>query len=156
MRPDALQGQGRLDELSLPLSHLRVYKDAPESELAAVTYELAADEHRSRARRSKGQDLHPDRGRRCVRRGRHAPRASPAAYPILPGVTKLPYRYCRKTRDGLSTAEHTWDSDTEEPKNTYPDLIKLQLEVKGQQKMFFEGTYEFRPEVPLHGLNPST
>ena len=42
-----------------------------------------------------------------------------------------------------------WDTDKDEFKNLYPDIVEVSIEVAGPSRLQFEGTYKFRPEIPL-------
>ena len=74
-------------------------------------------------------------------------------YPLLHGIKKLKFRFYRKDKKSW---ESSWDSDKDDLKNKYPDMIEVSIEVVGPSRMFFEGTFIFRPEVPFNGLDPST
>jgi hypothetical protein len=74
------------------------------------------------------------------------------SYPLLRGVTRFRFRFYRKDKKQWL---NSWDSDSADLKNKYPDQIELSIEVKGPSRMFFEGTYHFRPEIPIDGINPS-
>jgi hypothetical protein len=79
-------------------------------------------------------------------------------FPILHGIKKLRFRYWRKDKGQTSFANgfvKEWDSDKEETKNIYPDMIEISIEVHGPSRLIFEGLYNFRPEVPLSGITPS-
>lgn len=131
----------------ISLSHLRIYKDARESEFAKISYELRPEEG---GRDSGGSMVlykiesanafDDDDGRdKPLRR----------SFPLLHGITKFKYRYYQKERDLWHTS---WDSDKEDFKNIYPDIVEVSVSVAGPSRLNFEGVYRFRPEVPLHGL----
>jgi prepilin-type N-terminal cleavage/methylation domain-containing protein len=134
------------------ISHNRIYKDSAESEFAKITYELKRDE--------KNSD-NPDT---MVLTKTENPNAFSTddikdplshTYEILHGVKKLAYTYY--VRDGNTwKTSRSWDSDKEENKNQYPDVIEMNIEVISSKKQIFEGIYKFRPEIPLNGLDPST
>lgn len=131
----------------ISVDHLRIYKDTPESDFAKVSYELRRDEGNAfvqdaqvlvRIENSSAFDNNEQREKQFER-----------VYPLLNGIKKFQYRYYRKDKDRW---ERSWDSDKEDYKNLYPDIIELSVEVHGPTRLNFEGKYYFRPEVPLRGL----
>jgi hypothetical protein len=70
----------------------------------------------------------------------------------LHGIKKFKLTYYRRDTDQTT---NSWDSDSTDSKNLYPDQVILNLEVEGPDHMSFEGIYKFRPEIPLHGLDAS-
>ena len=136
----------------ISLSHIRIYKDAPESEFAKITYEL---------KREKSDAENPDTQILVKTESPNAFAVDESrdtmgrSYELLHGVKKLSYTYYQ--RDGNTWKNfRSWDSDKEETKNLIPDIIELKIEVVGPKKQVFEGRYKFRPEIPLNGINPST
>ena len=78
-------------------------------------------------------------------------------YPLLHGIKKLRFRYWRKDKDnGLGRWETSWDSDKEDFKGKYPDIVEVTLEVNGLDHLSYTGIYNFRPEAPLRGMDPSS
>lgn len=135
----------------ISLSHLRVYRDAPESEFAKISYELRKDEGNIvapdalllvKTENPNAFDVEDRKDAKQIR-----------TYPLLHGITKFKYRYYHKGKDQWY---NSWDSDKEEFKNAYPDMIEVTLGVVGPSRLSFEGQYQFRPEVPLRGLDPSS
>ncbi len=134
------------------LSHLRIYRDSPETEFAKITYEIKRDEKNT------------DNPGTYVLVKTESPNAFAMddtrdtfvrSYEILHGIKKMSYSYLQ--RDGNTwKSSRTWDSDKEENKNQYPQVIEMKIEVVGPKKQFFEGNFKFRPEIPLDGINPST
>lgn len=132
------------------LSHTRIYRDSPESEFAKITYEIKKD------------DKNTDNPSTFVLVKTESPNAFANedqkdtfshSFELLHGVKKLSYSYYQ--REGLTwKIARTWDSEKEETKNRYPDIIELKIEVVSK-KQAFEGKFKFRPEIPLNGLNPS-
>ncbi len=137
----------------ISLSHIRVYKDSPESEFAKITYELQAEKDNSDAPELRGTSLLVKNESTRAFDEDESKDLNPTVYPLLHGITKLKYRYYNKAKDQWL---NSWDSDKEEFKNIYPDRIEITVEVKGPSRLQFEGIYHFRPEIPLHGLDPST
>ena len=78
-------------------------------------------------------------------------------YLLLHGIKKFRFRFWRKDKDnGLGKWETSWDSDKEDYKEKYPDIIEVSIDVVGPDNLSYTGLYKFRPEVPLRGLDPST
>jgi hypothetical protein len=75
------------------------------------------------------------------------------SYPILHGVKKLTFKYFRK--DKPKDALNSWDSDSADTKNQYPDVIRIEIEVLGPSHLSWDGRYQFRPEIPLSGIPAS-
>lgn len=136
----------------ISLSHIRLYKESNESEFAKIIYELKDDPDRETA----------IEGTKILIKG-ESPNAFDSDdklddktftyYPLLRGISKFQIRYFHKEKDQWRT---DWDSDKEELRNIYPDRIEINLEVKGPSRLFFEGSYHFKPEIPLYGLKPTT
>jgi len=129
------------------VSHIRVYKESRESEFAKISYELQRDTADNEAQTLVKTEItsafNDDESKNDHQR----------IYPLLRGIKKLKYRYYRKDRKQWLSS---WDSDTQDLKNIYPDIVEVSIEVKGPSRLFFEGTYYFRPEIPFYGLDPST
>lgn len=154
IRPSRFEGtSSSLNFIST--SHLRVYKERPESEFTKVTYELRA------SRVGDGQeylrdtktlykiqdpnafDLEEDRdistGDRKHRR----------VYPLIPGIKKMNIRYWNAEKERW---EGSWDSASRDYMNKYPAIVEVTIEVVGPARHHFEGKYLFRPEIPFDGL----
>jgi len=146
LRPSRLQGTDR--RLSfVSTSHLRVYKDIPESEFLKVSYLLEPDS-------SPGAIEDTMVLRRII--DTHAfeleERRDPASiknYALLRGIKEFKWRFYSKDKQQWLTS---WDSDTTEPKHNFPDLIELTVGLSGARKQSIEGTYIFKPEVFLIGI----
>jgi hypothetical protein len=131
------------------VSHIRIYKDAPESDFAKITYELVKERSseegmtllKTENPNAFAEDDTGFKDKRIV------------TFPLLRGVTKASFRYYRKDRD---TWVSGWDTDREEFKDVFPDVIEMTLEVKGTHNLSFDGFYLFRPEVPVNGYDPSS
>ena len=151
----AMRFIGKEDSMSfVATANLRVQRDSPESEFLKVVYELREDTEKDESGKSNEK-----RGRMLVRVTH--PNAfsteesredrSQRTYPLLRGIQKLRFRYFRRDRDnGWST---TWDSDSADMKDRYPDLIETTLEVSAPPRLSFEGLFKFGPEAPLNGLD---
>ncbi len=135
----------------ISLSHMRIYRDAPESEFAKITYDLKKDDQDSE---NKGTlVLVRTESPNAFNMNEHKDPMK-KSYEILRGIRKINYTYL--TRDGNTwKTSRSWDSDKEENKNKFPEIIEMKIEVLGPKRLTFEGDFKFRPEIPLNGLNPN-
>ncbi|MEO5970981.1 MAG: type II secretion system protein [Bdellovibrionia bacterium] len=151
LRPSRLIGTER--KLSfISLSHIRIYKEAPESEFAKVTYELRRDE---KNKENPGTYVlikteSPNAFSNEDRRDTQA-----VSYEVLHNIKSFTFSYHLKEGETWKVL-NSWDTDHEDTKNLFPDIIEIKLEVLGPKNFSFEGDYKFRPEIPLNGLYPST
>jgi prepilin-type N-terminal cleavage/methylation domain-containing protein len=138
-------------------SHVRMYKDRPESEFAKITYEVKRDDQKSTETDpdlSKLSDLSvltKTENVDAFEIDDFKDEKEGVVYPLLRGITKVKIDYYNKRAEQWETS---WDS--EKVNNTYPDIIRMEIEVHGRSRLSFQGIYYFRPEAPLSGLNPST
>jgi len=136
----------------ISVSHIRIYKDSPESEFAKIAYEVKRDSQNS-ALPDTQVLIKTESSNVFAMDDLRDPFSH--SYELLRGIKKFSYTYYK--RDGNTWKKSkSWDSEKEEPKNSYPDIIELTLEVIGPQRQSFEGVFKFRPEIPLNGLYPST
>jgi prepilin-type N-terminal cleavage/methylation domain-containing protein len=146
LRPSRFQGSEK--KLSfVSASHLRVYKDAPESDFLKVTYTLDPDssseavEGTSILKRTidtRAFDLEEKRDPKTIK-----------TYSLLRGVSEFKWRFYSKAKQQWLAS---WDSDTTEPKNAFPELIELTVSIKGKRKQTLDGTYIFKVEVLQNGI----
>lgn len=153
LRPSHFIGtENKLSFVSL--SHVRIYRDSPESVFAKVSYALVPGEDPQLPDtwilvKTESTNAFDDDDRRD-REHQHK-------YPLLHGIKKMRLRYWSKEREKQGRGWQTsWDNEKEDFKEKYPDIIEVQLEVIGTQKLSFDAVYRFRPEVPLRGLDPSS
>jgi prepilin-type N-terminal cleavage/methylation domain-containing protein len=149
LRPSRLIGtETKLSFISL--SHFRIYKDSPESEFAKITYELKKEEKPTENRELSVlfKTESPNAFARDDLRDQYV-----RSYDILHGVKKLSFSYLQRDGNTWKTFK-SWDTDKEENKNRFPDVIEMSLEVIGPNRQFFEGKFKFRPEIPTNGINP--
>ncbi len=149
LRPSRFQGT-ETKLLFVSATHQRIYRDSPESEIVKIKYDLRLNDQgegdlagtqmlvKSASPNAFVEDERKDK--------------SQIDYPLLRGIKSWKFRYYRREKDQWSS---NWDSDKEETKNLYPDLIEVKLEVVGRSQLSFDGIYRFRPEVPLNGLAPT-
>jgi len=147
IRPSRFTGtDSKLSFISL--SHIRIYKNSAESEFAKINYELERDEDKSAINgtsvlvKSESPDAFED--------DEHKDKFG-RKFPLLRGIKKMTMRYYRKDKD---TWERSWDSDKEDQKNLYPDIVEITITAQAADKLSFDGIYKFRPEIPLRGLDP--
>jgi prepilin-type N-terminal cleavage/methylation domain-containing protein len=131
-------------------SHIRLYKDTQESTFAKVTYELVTDEFDPSSQmlvKTESFDAFQMEERKDT---------SKRIYPLMHGIKTLKFRFYNKNKDN-GTWEPSWDSvDSDEDRNIYPDVIEVNFEVYGLSKMYFNGVYDFKPELPFNGIDPSS
>lgn len=142
----------------ITVSHIRIYKDYPETSFAKVSYALAPDD--------SNRETNPELQGTFMLQKTENPNAfslddtriPPTVHPmtLLRGIQKFSYTYYQKDGDTWKKFK-TWDSDQQDAKTRYPDMIELQIEVVGKQNLSFEGVFKFKPEIPLNGNGlPST
>lgn len=130
------------------LSHLRMYKDKPESDFAKITYEAKRDEKNTE---------HPGSLVLVKTESTNAfaidDTLNPANrnYELLPGIRKISYSYLQQQGQTWKTFR-SWDSNNEDTKLKLPDIIIMSLEVEGPKRQTFEGIFKFRPEIPINAI----
>lgn len=135
----------------IALSNSRVYRDSAESDFLKITYELKPDEKNIGL---SGTSMLLKTESPNAFAGEDIKDLTVRSYDLLHGIKKLSYQYYQ--RDGNTwKITRSWDTEHEETKNKFPDIIEMKLEVIGPQKQSFEGVFKFRPEIPLNGLNSS-
>jgi prepilin-type N-terminal cleavage/methylation domain-containing protein len=151
IRPSRFVGTDRGMTL-VSASHLRIYKGSKEADLARITYEVKDD----RAAREGGTkilvktsnaDAFNMEERRIADAGDFQ-----RVTPLLRGIESIKFEYYDLEREDWVS---NWDTESADRRNRYPDQVRITLKVKGAGRLAFEGAYVFRPEMPLHGLNPS-
>lgn len=142
------------------LSHIRVYRDTPESEFAKITYELQADTSPDASGTILVKTEDPNAFTVDEKLGFAIQGPKPRRFELLRGIQKLSFSYYQKDGNTWKITK-SWDSDKDETKNRYPEIVEMKmevanLEVPGTNKPLFEGTFKFRPEIPVNGvLDPS-
>jgi prepilin-type N-terminal cleavage/methylation domain-containing protein len=138
-------------------SHIRIYRDSPESDFAKISYEVVRDDDTSGAQgasdtqmlvKTESPDVFDDDERRDAKYQRR--------YTLLHGLKKFKIRYWKKDTTEQGVWSNSWDSDKEEMKDRFPDVIEITFEAHGGQQLTYDGIFKFRPEVPLRGLDPSS
>ena len=138
----------------IALSHMRVYKDSPEGEIVKVEYDLRDDPD---SKDVKGVDPALKQLVKIYDTSPFDDESKKDTFqrtlPLLKGIKKLSYRFYRKDKNQW---DRSWDSDKEDTKNQYPDMIEVVIEVEGPTRLHYDGKYIFRPELPIRGLIPSS
>jgi hypothetical protein len=147
IRPSRFQGAA--DRMSfISASHIRIYKEAPETELTKVRYELRDDK----------SELSPPDTKMLVRITNSRvfddissqKDESERVMPVLRGIKKWGLKYYRRDKQ---TWEPSWDSEREDLVGRYPDAIEVEVEVQGPLRLNFTGRFLMKPEIPLGGLD---
>ncbi|MBI2711857.1 MAG: hypothetical protein HYX41_03180 [Bdellovibrio sp.] len=128
-------------------SHIRIYKDSPESEFAKISYELLPDSRDDAKRglyvlvRTESPNaFDPDERDPFEKK-----------YELLRGIKSLTFSYYKWDQDKFKIQKN-WDNERDEFKNIYPDVIEMKLNMEGEERVFFEGTFKFKPEFPFYGI----
>jgi prepilin-type N-terminal cleavage/methylation domain-containing protein len=137
-------------------NHFRVYKDAPESEFEKVTYEIQPDsEPPINGFKVDGSNVLVKMvSANVFDNDDLRDREFTHKYSLLRGITSCKFTYYRWKDNSLNMV-NSWDSDKEDFKWQIPDMIQVEIEVKGPTGLSYSGLYQFKPELPFHGLNPS-
>ncbi len=147
LRPSRMIGtDNKLSFISL--SYTRIYKDTPGSEFSKISYELKPEEKDASL---KGTFIlvKSESGNAFTREDSKDPLLQ--NYELLHGIKKLTFTYLTKDGNSWKTAR-SWDSEQDQPRLTFPDMIVIDLEVVGTKSLSFEGKFKFRPEIPINGL----
>ncbi|MBN20634.1 MAG: hypothetical protein CL678_05035 [Bdellovibrionaceae bacterium] len=131
-------------------SHERIYRESPESRLAKITYELREDTFAKGNLEgtqvfTKIEDINVFLTEDNVDDHKKV-------YPILYGVVQLKLDYYFKAKERW---EKRWDSQSEDFQYSYPDTVRMTVEVKSEGNETYEGVYLFKLEVPNNGLDTS-
>ncbi len=121
-------------------SHLRIYREKPESVFAKVKFELNDNDKTKDGTKILVKKFSTDAFSNDDELKR--------TYPLLHGVKSIKFQYYNKYKDRW---EKSWDSANTDFKDIYPDLVELTIEVVEKTRTF-EGKFEFRPELPIYGI----
>lgn len=133
----------------LSSTNFRVYKDSKESIFTKIDYRLDDDPSEDRIE-----------GTRMLVKVEN-PNAFDVSgndekfnrvYPLIRGVKEMKLRYYHQEKDKWHSK---WDSTQSDFKEIFPDIVELSLTVLGGDRIQYEGTYRFRRETPIEGINPS-
>ena len=150
LRPSRFVGaQQKLSFISL--TYTRIYKNTPGSEFAKISYELQRDEK------------NPDTKGKMILIRKETPNAFASdqfrdtletSYELLTGLKSFKLSYMKREGETWKTID-TWDSEQQDKKYFFPDVIQLEMEVEGAQNLSYIGRYSFKPEIPFHGIPAS-
>jgi prepilin-type N-terminal cleavage/methylation domain-containing protein len=151
LRPSRFQGSDKSISF-ISASHVRMYKDMPEADLVKITYEFKTDSSPPEGTKLDSPSmLSKTENVDAFENDEFKDKQYGVVYPLLHGITKFKFGFYDKRKEKWETS---WDS--EKVDNLFPDIIRVEFEVHGPSNMSFEGSYYFRPEAPLNGLNPSS
>ncbi len=138
------------------LSHFRIYKNSPETEFAKITYEVKQNEINKELNQGPMVLIKTENSNIFSNDDiQNSEISSIHSYPLLYGIQKMKFLFYQREPGGnIWKTFTTWDSDHEDTKNTYPQMIEVRLEVM-QKKQVFEGHFKFKPEMPFYGLPSS-
>jgi len=145
MRPARFVGtKNRL--LFITTSHLRIYSENLESEFAQVIYEV--------------KDLGPPKNETLLKI------ENPNAFELYPSqdlpqtqselltnIKNLNFTYLLQKGNTWKESP-TWDNSALGTLNCFPDLIKMEIELKSPKNIHFKGEFKFTYEIPLVELSP--
>lgn len=147
VRPSRFQGEEtKLSFVSS--SHMRIYKDSPESELSKITYSL--EEPKVPEPGVKGKvlvkfedtDVFEDE-----QRSKSKDEETAVSFSLLTGVKSLSFEYLDAEKD---TWSKRWDTSGMDHKGVYPAVIKITIEVyMPNSENTFVVTQQWRPELPI-------
>lgn len=138
---------GESDKLTfVTASHQRLYKNYPESDFAKVAYELREDKNEDAMEGTRVLYKIEDPN---VFDDVEKKEKTARAYPLLPGVKALKFRFYRRDKKIWETK---WDNTKEDQRGIYPDLLEVTIEVVAAGRQNFTGTFIFKPEGFFSGL----
>lgn len=147
MRHARLQGSG--NQLSfIGASHVRVYKESRESIFSKILYKITPDPNAPEEMAGTGiltkledTDVFNPEDREDS--------SSLKTQALLYGIKTFKLRYFNRSKD---TWLNEWDTENPDYRNSFPDLIEISLEVVGRSRLYFEGKFVFKPEIPFAGI----
>ncbi len=130
-------------------THLRIYRDSPQSIYSKVEYRVINDESSPDGVDEKTSvlvktdnpnvfDLENDEDK------------SLETYPLMRGIKTWKFKYYLKSKDKWYS---DWDNRKTDFRNLIPDLIEVNFVVLGKNGKQFEGMYRFKPDVPFEGIS---
>lgn len=132
----------------ISLSNSRIYRDTPGSEFAKITYELKPED-KDPALKGTFVLIKTESSNAFARSDSRDPFL--VSHDLLHGVKKLAFSYLFRDGNTWKTVK-SWDSDQDQPRFNFPDMIVIDLEVMGSRTMSFEGKFKLRPEIPFNGI----
>lgn len=152
IRPSRFQGDAEAMSF-ISSSHVRVYRGKKESVFMKVRYYLKEPrEPNSEVRKTidgkilvKSEDVDAfnfeENDSQQIKE-----------YRILEGIQSLKFEYYDREKERWYPS---WDTDREESLNRFPDVIRVSLDLKGENNLFYDGEFQFRPEIPINEFHPS-
>jgi len=148
LRPTRFQGNGQSMSF-VSASHIRIYKEAPETELTAITYKLEDDRMPGAIEGTQVLMRTADPAIFSIDLGERESKTA-RTFPLIRGVSKLEFKYWNPDKKDWS---RSWDTESNDTKNLYPTMLQITLEVKGPQNLLYEGKWTLKMEMPLRGLS---
>lgn len=125
-------------------SHLRLFQDSRESEFAIISYSLEDTTNKATSRATTLVKLE-----NTAVFDEIPPEDSAVSYPLVENVKSLVFKYLDGERDRW---EDKWDSQSQDFKDRFPDVIEVSLEVfLPNSQNTFTVVQRFRPEM-VHDL----
>ena len=148
LRPTRFQGNSQSMSF-ISASHIRIYKEAPETELTAITYQLDEDKMPGAIEGTRVLMRTADPAIFAIDLGERESKSA-RTFPLIRGVTKLDFKFWNPDKKEWV---RSWDSESNDTKNLYPSMLQISLEVKGPQNLTYEGKWTLKMEMPLRGLS---
>jgi hypothetical protein len=148
LRPTRFQGTAQSMSF-ISASHIRIYKEAPETELTAITYALDFDKMPGALEGTQVLMRTSDPAIFSVDLGERESKSA-RTFPLIRGVSKLEFKYWHPEKKEWM---RSWDTESNDTKNVYPSMLLITLEVKGAQDRLYEGKWTLKMEMPLRGLS---
>lgn len=150
IRPSRFQGKD--DSMSfVSASHLRIYREKKESIYSKVRYELqkmTENPNLTKEQNRKNSGLYSLIKIENTRVFElDEPKESPAIqyYTILNQIKSMKFRYYKT---GEKNPVNSWDSDTDEHKGAFPEMVELEFSLEAVNGRTMDATVMFRLEAP--------
>ena len=159
LRPSRLIGtENTLSFVSA--SHLRVYRNSPECELAKISYTLQPEQASDLMGLTPA--VNSEKFQVWVRSENTNVFAADASadfskdprtkrYQILKGIRSLSYAYLIREGATWKTLK-SWDSSSPDNQNRFPEVIEVHLDISGGKYQSFEAVLKYRPEMTPNAL----
>lgn len=148
IRPSRFQGKSNAIQF-VSSSNQRIYRESKESIFNKIHYEL-------RETKSEGEDYLAGTRTLIRNTSAHAFEFEDdrdgkdwKTYPLVEGIKEFKIRYFEKKRDRWVDE---WDSESNDFKNRYPDLIEVSMTVAGPENLNFNGVFRMKAEMPFEDL----
>ena len=141
---------GSKDNISfISSSNARVYRDSYESLFSKVSYSLEDNKDKDALDDFSGNHI-------LVKKENKNPFSIEDkeedfnSYYLLRGINSFEFSYYNKRQDKWVDK---WDSFHRDSRHIYPDIIRLDVQIKQSPRFNYVGTYLFKPEVPFYELD---